>query len=282
MDLRELRYFESAYELESISAAARHCFVSQPSISAAIQNLEGYLGESLFVRHTRGVSPTDAGHRLYPLSQQLTGQARSIKQIFQKKSSVKPFKLGVVPALGASRMSHLLKEIIDSVDGLELTLVDSEKRQCDARIISPNMAKPNETFLPFWKDQFMMALPPGHSLSYKSELSFEDLDGLNFILRGPSLVTRTLMSAMAPFGIKMNTRARVRTVEYAVELVAAGVGAAIVPNHPSFFNTQHLILLPIKGMRFERVIGLGYSTEVNPDRVLQSVIDVCRVNKSNS
>ena len=280
MDLRELRYFESTYELESISAAARHCFVSQPSISAAIQNLEGYLGESLFVRHTRGVSPTDAGHRLYPLSQQLTGQARSIKQIFQKKSTVKPFRLGVVPALGASRMSHLLKEIIDAVDGLELTLVDSEKRQCEARIISPNMTKPNETFLPFWKDQFMMALPPGHALSYKGELSLEDLDGLNFILRGPSLVTRTLMSAMAPFGIKLNTRARVRTVEYAVELVAAGVGAAMVPNHPSFFNTQHLVLLPIKDMLFEREIGLGYSAENKPDKVLRSVIDICRVNKT--
>lgn len=278
MDLRELRYFESTYELESISAAAKHCFVSQPSISAAIQNLEGFLGEPLFVRHARGVTPTDGGHRLYPLSQQLTGQARSIKQIFQKKSTVKPFRLGVVPALGASRMSHLLKEIIDSVDGLELTLVDSEKRQCEARIIARNMCKPSEVFMPFWRDQFMMALPPGHPLSYKKELEFEDLDGLNFVLRGPSLVTRTLMNAIAPLDIKMNNRARVKTVEYAVELVAAGVGAAIVPNHPSFFNTQQLSLLPIKGMQFDRIIGLAWPREGTVDPVLQSVIEVCRVN----
>ena len=146
MDLRELRYFESTYELESISAAAKHCFVSQPSISAAIQNLEYFLGEQLFVRHTRGVTPTDAGHRLYPLSKQLTGQARSIKQLFQQKSAIQPFRLGVVPALGAARMSHLMKEIIDSVDGLELTLVDAEKIACEARIISSNMVKPGEIF----------------------------------------------------------------------------------------------------------------------------------------
>ena len=144
------------------------------------------------------------------------------------------------------------------------------------------MIKPNESFIPFWKDQFMMALPPGHELSYKTELTFEDLHGLNFILRGPSFVTRTLMNAMAPHGIKMNTRARVKTVEYAVELVAAGVGAAIVPNHPSFFNTQQLVLLPIKGMVFERIIGLGYSNEVKPERVLQSVINVCKVNNVTS
>ena len=93
MDLRELRYFESAYELESISSAAKHCFVSQPSISAAIKSLEDFLDEPLFIRHTRGVSPTDAGHRLYPLSQQITGQARSIKQIFQKKSSIKTISI---------------------------------------------------------------------------------------------------------------------------------------------------------------------------------------------
>ena len=279
MDLRELRYFESTYELDSISAAAKHCFVSQPSISAAIQNLEHYLGEPLFVRHTRGVTPTEAGHRLYPLSQQLTGQARSIKQLFQQKTAILPFRLGVVPALGASRMSHLIKEIIDSVDGLELTLVDAEKRTCEARIISSNMVKPGELFLPFWRDEFLMALPPGHSLSYQSELTFQDLDGLNFILRSPSLVTRTLIRAMEPHDIKMNIRARIRTVEYAVELVAAGVGAAIVPNHPSFYNTQQLPLLKVKGMQFDRVIGLAYSRESEIDEVLESLVNVCKVNR---
>jgi DNA-binding transcriptional LysR family regulator len=280
MDLRELRYFESTYELESISAAAKHCFVSQPSISSAIQSLEQYLEEDLFLRHARGVTPTDAAHRLYPLSKQLTGQARSIKQLFQKEAAIQPFRLGVVPALGASRMSHLIKEIIDSVDGLELTLVDAEKRACEARIISSNMVKPDEIFMPFWRDEFLMALPPGHALSYKSELKFEDLNGLNFILRSPSLVTRTLIRAMEPFDIKMNVRARIRTVEYAVELVAAGVGAAIVPDHPSFFHTQQLPLLKIHGMQFDRIIGLAYSSEVAIDSVLQSVIDVCRVNRT--
>ncbi|MGX5175114.1 LysR family transcriptional regulator [Aliikangiella sp. IMCC44653] len=282
MDLRELRYFESTYELESISAAAKHCFVSQPSISAAIQNLEHFLGEALFVRHTRGVTPTDAGHRLYPLSKQLTDQARSIKQVFQQKAAIQPFRLGVVPALGASRMSHLIKEIIDSVDGLELTLVDAEKRSCEARIIASNMVKPGEIFKPFWRDEFLMALPPGHPLSYQSELSFEDLDGLNFILRSPSLVTRTLMRIMEPKGIKMNIRARIKTVEYAVELVAAGVGAAIVPNHPSFYNTKTVPLLRIKGMQFDRLIGLGYSSEATMDKALESVINVCQVNQSEA
>ncbi|WP_444996870.1 LysR family transcriptional regulator [Aliikangiella sp. IMCC44359] len=279
MDLRELRYFESVFEQESISAAAKHCFVSQPSISAAIQSLEQNLGEPLFIRHTRGVTATEAGQRLYPLSKQLTGQAKSIKQLFQQKSAILPFSLGVVPALGASRMSHLIKEIIESVDGLELTLVDAERRACEARIISSNMVKPGETFMPFWQDEFLMALPPGHPMAYQSELSLEDLDGLNFILRSPSLVTKELLRAIEPLGIKMNIRARIRTVEYAVELAAAGVGAALVPDHPSFYNTQQPNLLRIKGMRFLRLIGLAYPEKASISKVLSSVIDICQVNK---
>ncbi len=279
MDLRELRYFESTYELESISAAAKHCFVSQPSISAAIQSLEQYLGEALFIRHPRGVSPTEAGQRLYPLSKQLTGQARSIKQIFQDKSAIQPFRLGVVQALGAARMSHLLKEMIDAVDGLELTLVDAEKKSYDARIVASNMVTPEECFLPFWRDEFLMALPSGHPLSYKSQLELIDLNGLNFILRSPSLVTKTLMREMEPLGIRMNIRARIRTVEYAVELVAAGVGAAIVPDHPSFFHTTKLPLVRVANHQFERVIGLAWPREKTKEGVLAALINVCQVNR---
>ena len=90
------------------------------------------------------------------------------------------------------------------------------------------------------------------------------------------------MKAMEPFGIKMNTRARVKTVEYAVELVAAGVGAAIVPNHASFFNTQQLALVKIKDMQFNRTLGLAYSSEVEIDEVLKSVINICEINRTDA
>ena len=58
MELRALKYFQSVYEQGSISAAARCCFVSQPSITSAIQLLESDLNITLFVRHARGVLPT--------------------------------------------------------------------------------------------------------------------------------------------------------------------------------------------------------------------------------
>lgn len=64
MDLRQLRYFQAVAEHESISAAAVDLNVAQPAISRHIQQLEHELGTKLLQRHARGVSLTDAGHKL--------------------------------------------------------------------------------------------------------------------------------------------------------------------------------------------------------------------------
>ena len=58
MDIRELRYFAAVFRERNLTAAARRCFISQPSISAAITNLEAELGTTLFIRHKKGVAPT--------------------------------------------------------------------------------------------------------------------------------------------------------------------------------------------------------------------------------
>ncbi len=58
MDIRELRYFAAVFAERNLTAAARRCFISQPSISAAITNLEAELGTTLFIRHKKGVAPT--------------------------------------------------------------------------------------------------------------------------------------------------------------------------------------------------------------------------------
>ena len=40
MDIRELRYFAAVFRERNLTVAAKRCFISQPSISAAITNLE--------------------------------------------------------------------------------------------------------------------------------------------------------------------------------------------------------------------------------------------------
>jgi DNA-binding transcriptional LysR family regulator len=65
MDVRKLQAFCKVYELQNFSKAGEIMFLSQPTISSHVANLEEELGVRLFDRMGRKVMPTQAGHVLY-------------------------------------------------------------------------------------------------------------------------------------------------------------------------------------------------------------------------
>lgn len=280
MDLRALRYFESVYEHRSISAAARDCFIAQPSISAAIQQLESTLGAPLFVRHPRGVSPTEAGERLYPLAKKLTGEAQAIRNLFADKPRPQPFRLGLMRSPGVERISLLLKELSVDQAAMELTLVDPEEA-CDARIIDAVDQQATELFQPLWQDRYHLALPLGHPLSLKPAVVVGDLDGLAFINRQPCNALTRLKRRMLKQDVSFVARANIRTLEYALGLVSAGVGAALVPDWESTQARPDLVLRPFEDIGLEQRIGLAYPDNVPLTPVLMAAISLCQKRSSN-
>lgn len=65
MDFRQLQYFAAAVEQRSLSAAARLCRVTQPTLSAQMQRLETELNDVLFTRTPVGLQPTKSAQHLY-------------------------------------------------------------------------------------------------------------------------------------------------------------------------------------------------------------------------
>ncbi|MFT5720061.1 MAG: DNA-binding transcriptional LysR family regulator [Motiliproteus sp.] len=275
MDLRALRYFEAVYEKQSISAAARLCYIAQPSISAAIKQLEETLGVQLFVRHPRGVSPTEEAKRLYPLSKKLSGEARAIQTLFVDRPIAVPFRLGLMRSLGVERMSLLLKDLSTAQEQLELTLVNPEE-SCDARIIDATERVEGEQFQPLWRDRYRLALPQGHPLSLREQLRLDDLQGLSFINRQPCNTLKRLRGMLDKRGISFVARANIRTLEYALGLVSAGVGAALVPDWESTLAREDIVLRPFADIELEQQIGLAYSSQAGIEPALQAMIALCQ------
>lgn len=69
--LRQLRYFVAVAEAGRFSAAARDLYVSQSTVTTAIQDLERHLGHATFERSVRGVELTVAGRTLLPKARQI-------------------------------------------------------------------------------------------------------------------------------------------------------------------------------------------------------------------
>ncbi|WP_207064050.1 LysR family transcriptional regulator [Motiliproteus sp. SC1-56] len=271
MDFRSLRYFVAVYEELSLSAASKRCFVAQPSISAAIQQLESELECPLFVRHSKGVTPTPEGTLLYPDACRVLSDIQSIKAQFQERPEHLPLTLGLMPFLSRKRVSLIIKALIQEVPGLDLTLVDTAQ-QADARIISSTILEPNEAFHKLWVDRYVFAMPEGHPLAQQEFVALEQLNNLPFISRKPCDITDAWQYALQKKGINLNVKATVRTEEYALDLVAAGLGVSVVPRH-STDGRDDLVIREFNGPPLERVVGLAHTQDSDLPPGLLSAID---------
>lgn len=90
MDIRKLEAFCKVYELQSFSKAGEEMFLSQPTISSHVANLEEELGVKLFDRLGRTIMPTQAGDVLY------RSAAGVFENIAQARSAIEELRDRVV------------------------------------------------------------------------------------------------------------------------------------------------------------------------------------------
>jgi DNA-binding transcriptional LysR family regulator len=271
VDLRALEYFVSIYETGSLSAASKKKFVAQPSISSSLKLLETSLSTSLFVRHARGVKATHAGEQLYPLAKQLLGQATAIRDVFTNDTTKTPFRLGLIKGLGVARMSDLLGRFTRSVGSLELTLV-SQDEPCQARIISSDLLLKNEHFVPMWQEEYQLAIPLSHPLALIDSLSIVDLQGITFVQRSPCEGWAYMKQALSNANVRLDTRAKIQTIEYALGLVKAGLGCAFIPVSDDIIKDKGIQFKAIEELSILREIGLGFTHEDETVKVLQELV----------
>lgn len=81
MRLEQLQYIVETAKQKSISKAAKNLYISQPSLSKAISQLETELGFSIFVRLQQGVIPTTKGEIIVAKAQTILKEIEDIKNI---------------------------------------------------------------------------------------------------------------------------------------------------------------------------------------------------------
>lgn len=82
MTLQQLKYAVTVAECGTISAAAEKLFISQPSLTAAIRELESEMGVTIFSRTNRGVIVSREGEEFLGYARQILSQAQLLQERF--------------------------------------------------------------------------------------------------------------------------------------------------------------------------------------------------------
>lgn len=109
MELRTIRYFLAVAEHGSLSAAAQAAFVSQPSLSRQMADLEKELGNVLFDRTASGLKLNHAGQRFLPMAIDIERRASSSRAVMR---SLGGERLHLVIACPFTVMQHALAPFI--------------------------------------------------------------------------------------------------------------------------------------------------------------------------
>ncbi|MEO9653795.1 LysR family transcriptional regulator [Marinomonas sp.] len=273
MDIRSLRYFIAVYEERSFNAAAKRCFIAQPSISTMVAHLEEDLNVKLFVRHSKGVSATDSGKLLYPYACKMVNDLSDMRSLFLESPAPLTLSISLTPFLSGALVSQAIKTMLDEVPRLSLTLVD-ESESADLYFTSNHYITKEDVFYPLWEDHYVIAMPLEHSLAEFASLSIKQIDNQPFISRTSCDILESWNYLMQKQELTTDVRAQVKTEEYALDLVAAGLGISLIPEHSSR-GRDDICLRPLHDVKLKRVVGLAHKKDQNfPDHLINTILSV--------
>lgn len=184
MDFEQLAIFLDVCETMSFSETGRRLFVTRSAVMQRIKHLENELGVKLFERSTHALLLTPAGKELVPLAK----QTLSLGNVIAKKMSRfnQRLTVGTLANVAPVLLNKLLADFSASVE-LNFRAVQSVRKLPVAIDLVEyyeinKVFDPDFTFHPLKNEPLVVTLPADHPLVEKSEISPEDLSGLDLAL----------------------------------------------------------------------------------------------------
>ncbi|WP_298213627.1 hydrogen peroxide-inducible genes activator [Acidocella sp.] len=240
---QQLRYLVMLAETRHFGRAAAACAVSQSTLSAGILALERTLNAQILDRSV-------AKHPVFtPLGHELVAKARaalaSLSAIAEAADAARapmsgPMRLGIIPTIGpfllprlmpALRAHHQALRLFLREDQTERLLDQLEAGLLDVLILAlPCACGDAETF-PLVRDDFMVALPPGHALAARAGVSMADLAAESFLLLEDGHCLRDQVLAVCGTGLPRDKEQRfaATSLHTLIQMVAGGLGVTLVP-----------------------------------------------------
>jgi DNA-binding transcriptional LysR family regulator len=258
MEHRQLEYLVTLAEEKHFTRAAERCRVSQSGLSAAIRRLEHELDAKLFERTTRSVEPTPAGMALLPHAREILAQTAAGRDAVVRASHqlAGALRVGAEQCLGAVDVNLLLERFHRRHPGVDIQFVQAgshqlvglvEAGELDVAFVASADPAPSLAVQELARLPLVLLVPPGHPLEERPPRRWSDLRDADFVDFRSAWALRTINDgAFLRRGIERRVGCSVDDVHTLLDLVARGLGAAIVPQHVALKpQARALVTLPV-------------------------------------
>lgn len=256
IDIKQMRYFVTIVKEGGMTEAADHLFISQPTISKAIRDIEDELDVKLFDRGKRRLSLTDAGKVLFDqceeilrLHEKLPVDLKNMVGIYQGQ-----LKIGLPPLMNVSKLIKVMKEFHENYPQVTFQLIEGgsrsiedllEKNEIDLGItVLPTEGRNFDTYH-FIHEPLILVAHPEHPLVSRNSIQLAELESEQLIMFDEDFyLNEIIMSACKSAGFVPDIIAWTAQWKFIEEMVDANLGVCILPKSsasmldPSFVTVE--------------------------------------------
>jgi LysR family hydrogen peroxide-inducible transcriptional activator len=262
--LRQLQYLIAVAEEGHFGRAAQHCFVTQSTLSAGIQELESILGVTVIERTKRRVAVTPLGLELVARARRVLAEVEDMT--VTAKASTRPLtgllRLGAIPTIGPYVLPKVLPPLRASYPELRLFLREDRSARLIDQLVGGDLdaaliALPYDTgdleHMVLAEDPFWLAVPQNHELAgAEGAVSPDVMDSEDLLLLEDGHCLRDhVLSACRRRPAPGRAGAFQATSLYTlIELVAGGFGTTLLPDvalKSDHIKAADVVLRPLSG-----------------------------------
>jgi DNA-binding transcriptional LysR family regulator len=199
--IRHLRIFIEVVDSGKMSTAAARLFISQPTVSQAIRELEEHYGGLLFERLSKKLYITAKGQRLLSYARNVVKQFDDMEEMMIHDNYVKKIRIGATHTVGDCILGDVInafREInpqteiysyVNNTKNIEEKLLKSE---LDIGIVEGKVKSPDLISIPEVNDFLVLICSKKHPFAKKKIVKLEDLKNESFAMREQGSGTREL------------------------------------------------------------------------------------------
>lgn len=206
MTIRHLRIFLAVCDTGSMTEAAERLFMSQPSVSQAIREMEDHYGVRLFDRISKKLFLTDQGQRVLQYGRHIVSLMDEMEAAVGDWDGQGSLKVGTSITIGTYLLPRYAKEIQQRFPQLQIEALIGNSRRIENCVLNNEIdfgvieGVAHSSYIvseSFPGDQLVFICPPGHPFEKKGEVELSQLQTEKFILREKGSAGREIFDGLA-------------------------------------------------------------------------------------
>lgn len=201
MTIRHLKIFIAVAETGSMSAAANRLYLTQPTVSQAIRDLEEHYHVQLFERLHKKLFITEEGQQLLNLALMTVGNFDNLELSMQRFQERIHLRIGSSLTVGTCLMSRVISDLEADYPGMDIYSFVSNtaeieqkllRRELDVAVVEGIIESPELTSIPIVEDSLVLVCGKNHDFYQKDTVLASELEGRKFAIREKGSGTRKL------------------------------------------------------------------------------------------